>query len=431
MITRSRRFLPAIAALVLGCVAGCQSKSAATLEGAAEHYVTLALELGRERPKEIDAYFGPPALDPREKGKAAGLAALLERARQLQGDVGQAAGEDASRRAHLSASVSQLVKVLESLTATARPAFDAEAKTLYGLELAPPDDAALKGRLQQLDELLPGPGSLAFRVASYRNRFIIPGGKREAVFERALAECRRRTLEHWPLPGSEQLKVEWSRDVDAAWYRYEGEGKGRVQVNPAAIAYTGSPLDMACHEGYPGHHAQFLLMDDAAKGTLSVEDTVVLLRSPASVLREGAAAYAVELAFPPDERLAFERDVLFPLAGLPPAEAEKYLKVHRLVNELAEAVTPVLRDYRDGTISFNSATFKLEADALISSPSALLKFTDELGAYVAAYSTVTGRVRSQVESGGAAPESDRWMRLRELLQSQDITRLAPNPTSAP
>lgn len=431
MSVRVRSLLPAIAAFVLACASGCQSKSAATLDGVAERYVKLALELGRERPKEVDAYFGPAELDPRGEGKAVGLPALLEQARALQTDVDQASGDDASRRARLSSNVNQLVKVLESLTATTRPTFDSEASTLYALELGSPDDAALKSRLQQLDALLPGPGSIAFRVASYRNRFIVPGGKREAVFERALAECRRRTIEHWPLPGKEQLKVEWSREVDAAWYRYEGAGQGRLQVNPAAIAYMGSPLDMACHEGYPGHHAQFLLLDEAASGAMPIEETVVLLRSPASVLREGAAAYAVELAFTPEERVAFERDVLFPLAGLPPAEAEKYLTVHRLVNELAEAVTPVLRDYRDGTISFNSATFKLEADALISSPAALLKFTDELGAYVAAYSSVTGRVRSLVESGTPATGPERWARLRDLLQSQDIARLNPPSTSAP
>src|SRR4029453_8815802 len=142
---------------------------------------------------------------------------------------------------------------------------------------------------------------------------------------------------------------------------YEGGHHSTLKVNPVAIAYIGQMLDVACHEGYPGHHAQFLVMEaDAGPAGLPLEQTVALMRSPANVLREGAANYGVDLAFPAEERLAFERDVLFPMAGFPVAEAERHAKVHRLVSDLALSVMPILREYRDGTLAFNSATFRLE-----------------------------------------------------------------------
>ena len=35
-------------------------------------------------------------------------------------------------------------------------------------------------------------------------------------------------------------------------------------------------------------------------------------------MAEGTANHGIEMAFPGDERLAYERDVLYPLAGLEP-----------------------------------------------------------------------------------------------------------------
>ncbi len=151
---------------------------------------------------------------------------------------------------------------------------------------------------------------------------------------------------------------------------------------------------------------------------------MVLLRTPASVLREGAADYGVELVFPPAERLAFERDVLFPLAGFPAADAEKYLQVHHLIGELALAVVPALRDYRDGNLSFNSATFRLENDALISSPDALLKFVDDYGAYVVGYTVVRDQVRDYVEKSAASGGQDPWAVLGKVVTQLDTAFLA-------
>jgi hypothetical protein len=240
-------------------------------------------------------------------------------------------------------------------------------------------------------------------VEVYRNRFVIPENRRRVVFERALAACRARTLAHWPLPGHEKLDLDWTVDVDAAWHRYQGRYRSLLQVNPAAVAYIGASLDVACHEAYPGHHAQFTVMTaDAGPSGLAVEDTVVILRSPEQVLREGAANYGIDLAFPPLDRLAFERDVLFPIAGFAPNEAARYVRVHHLVSELALSVVPILRDYRDGKISSDTAAAALERDALIPSPQALLQFTDALGAYTTGYTVARDLVRDCVEARSRA-----------------------------
>ena len=82
---------------------------------------------------------------------------------------------------------------------------------------------------------LPGRGTLAFKLASYNNKLVIPADKREAVFEAALAACRERTLTYWDLPTDESLSIEWTRDVQAAWHQYEGANKSTLRINGLTV----------------------------------------------------------------------------------------------------------------------------------------------------------------------------------------------------
>jgi hypothetical protein len=137
----------------------------------------------------------------------------------------------------------------------------------------------------------------------------------------------------------------------------------------------------------------------------------VLLRSPASVLREGAANFGVELAFPFQERVAFEEHVLFPLAGLDPREARRYEIVHRLVDQLSAAAAPIIASYRDHRLSRDDAEQQLANEALVSSPGALLDFADHYGAYVLGYTAARDSIRDYV----SAQRRDHWSVLRELV----------------
>jgi hypothetical protein len=321
------------------------------------------------------------------------------------------------RRDRLAARIDHLIALAGILRSPRQLSFAQEARQVYGITLPAQDTAALGRARAELARLLPGSGSLTARVDAFRDRFLIPEAKRKAVFQRALAECRARTAAHWPLPRGEKLDVEWRDGADAAWHRYAGRGRSMLRINPAAVAYPGTALDVACHEAYPGHHAQFLMMA-AQKGGMPVEDTVVILRSPEQVLREGAANYGVDLAFPQKDRIAFTRNILFPLAGFNPAETEKYVTVHRLVGELALSAMPILRDYRDGKIRFDRAAATLERDALISSPQALLQFTDALGAYTTGYTVARDLVRDCVETRGAKGD-DPWAILRAIVVKLD------------
>ncbi len=366
----------------------------------AEEYVVLALGLSAHREQEIDAYFGPQSLQQKARRDRLGISELLSRAGTLLAALEQESLPERERQLALIAKVVHLMKVLDYLEEPTEVSFRDEALSLFGVSLPvaiDTDGAAMT--LQQLNQTLTGQGSLSFKLAAFRNQTVVPADRRIEVFERALEECRQRTLAHWPLPGDRGMTIEWSREVGAAWYRYHGNGQGTLTINPLSLALVGSMLDVACHEGYPGHHAQFLLMEQAAGDEgLPVEDTVVLLRSPVTALREAAANLGAGLVFSDAERLAFERDVLFPMAGLSPAQAETNALVHGMMEQLSIVTVPILEAYRDGELSFNNATVRLDREALIGSPSDLLLYVNDFGAYAASYTVARDQLRNRLSA---------------------------------
>ncbi|MDB5689852.1 MAG: hypothetical protein JWL91_1728 [Sphingomonas bacterium] len=386
-------------------------------------FVGLALQMGRIDPEEVDGYSGPPELRPAATDPVPSLAALR---RDLASLATQLAEEDStSRRAtRLSGRIANLIALIDVKSAPHPLPFDEEARRLYGIDAAAADGLAKRQAIARLETLLPGPGSLAVRVAAFRDHYAVPEAVREAMFARTLAECRRRTLAHWPMPAAERLAIVWTSDVQSAWHRYDGGFRSTLRINPRAVGFVGSMIDLACHEGYPGHHAQFVLQDQAAgAGGLPIEERVVLLRSADSMFREGAASYGVDLAFPAADRIAFERDVLFPLAGFPPAEAARFAEVRALIDALSAATVPILRDYRDGRIDGEAAVAALDRDALVSSPRPLLGFVDALGPYVLGYTVARDWVRTSVERRAAG--GDRW-----ALLGRAVTHVAlPPPAS--
>jgi hypothetical protein len=56
-----------------------------------------------------------------------------------------------------------------------------------------------------------------------------------------------------------------------------------------------------------------------------------------------SANFGIDMAFPPAERVAFERDSLFPLAGLDPSLAEGNAAVRQIVERLNYARKEVAR----------------------------------------------------------------------------------------
>jgi hypothetical protein len=243
------------------------------------------------------------------------------------------------------------------------------------------------------------------------------------VIDAAISECRRRTLEHLSLPAGESFTVEYVTGQPWGAYNwYQGGYRSLIQVNTDQPVSIDRALDVACHEGYPGHHVYNALLEERlVRGRGWVEFTVLPLFSPISLLAEGTANFGIQVAFPGDQRLAFERDVLLPLAGLEPAEAADRPELRELGRRIVLAGNEGARRYLNGEISREEAERWLVRYALAPPERAAqrVRFFDRYRSYIVNYSLGQQLVREYVERrGGTADRPEkRWEELIRLLST--------------
>ncbi|MFK7829375.1 MAG: hypothetical protein AB8B57_06315 [Congregibacter sp.] len=407
-------------ALAAATLTACGQKSPeAQLDGFAHRYVEQAMHLDRLRPGEVDLYFGPQRLDTRGQPAEHSLEEMRAVVMALSADLAAfqrevQAGLQADRARRLGARVDHLGTVVAFLGGDPALTYPEQARALYGVAWLEGETPETQSARERLESNLPGRGSLRARVAGLRQRLVVPAERRRQVFEKAFAECRSRTREHWSLPSDESVDITYTRDIRAARHSYAGGGRSALLINPLAIATVDQAVDVACHEGYPGHHAQLVLFEAAAgeKG-LELEDRIALLRSPLSAFREGAAVAGVDIVFPPSERLAFERDVLYPIAGLDPKLAERHNLIREDLARQALAVPAIIRDHEDRQLSDAEAINQLQSEALVASPRALFAFAHDVGAYLAGYTLIDAALTARVQT---LTPAETWLQLRRWLE---------------
>jgi hypothetical protein len=414
-----------LAMLLGGC--GGPAKASDSLDAIARDYVRMTLEIGEREEGYVDAYYGPTAwreaarANPRSVAELSRAAAML-RARVAAIDATVLDPHSQRRRAFLDAQLTAARTRL--LMIQGEPlSFAEEARGLYGVT---PDIHPLSTYdpiLARIEQLVPGDGPLADRVETFQSRFTIPADRLDAVMRAAIAECRRRTLRHIPLPEDERFRLEFVTDKSWSGYNwYQGNYRSLIQVNTDLPVRLGRAVDLGCHEGYPGHHAYNALLErELARGRGWVEYMVYPLYSPQSFIAEGSANYGIELAFPGDERLAFETATLYPLAGLPTARAAEYLALQEALQDLSGARFTIARDYLERRIDRARAVALTQRYQLVSARRAAqsLAFTDQYRAYVINYGLGQEMVKRHIEAAGADPAA-RWAAMARILSEPTL-----------
>jgi hypothetical protein len=392
------------------------------LDGEAREYVRLAVALGERDPDALDFYIGPPDLVADIRTHPPALHAIKNAAEAAVSRLelrGVPAGER-PRRDRLQRELTALA-VRAGLLLGDRRTYDDESRLLFGI--APwPEDRRVSELRARVDALIPGPGRLTDRYAAYDARFIVPADRLATVFEHALAECRARTRAHVQLPADERVSVEFVGNRPwSAYSRYLGRGRSVVSVNRDFRFTVDRVLQTACHEAYPGHHVRNTLVERMSAGSLP-ELMVQPLFSPRMLVGEGSAMYAPEVAFADGDRVAFERDQLFPVAGIGREDAEKYVRVGRLVDELQDVQLEIARRYLDGRLEFARAATALEEQALMHESGAMLKYVNQYRSYVTAYTVGRKAAKSFVEGcAGAGARDRRWQCFEHLLTADDYS----------
>lgn len=396
----------------------------------AEEYVKLALNIGKYDKDFIDAYYGPPDWKPADDTIVfnnsvyellnAKADSLLDEMESL--GVYNATESEKLRYRYLYKQLlacKTKIFMLNGVTLS----FEEEAEALYDCEVPELSEEFFMNTITELEKLLPGKGNITERLQKFKERFRIPEEKLNAVFEAAINECRERTLRNIQLPPNESFTVEYVKNKPWGAYNwYKGNFYSVIQVNTDLPIYIDRAIDLAAHEGYPGHHVYNSLLEwNLYRKNEWVEFSVYVLFSPQSLIAEGTANYGIDVAFPGNERIKFEKEVLFPLAGLSTREAELYYKVLALLKNLSYAGNEAARNFIDGKWSEQQTVEWLIKYNLRSKESAIkfLDFIKQYRTYVINYNVGQDIIKNYIERNGGTENNPqkRWELFKLLLST--------------
>jgi hypothetical protein len=254
----------------------------------AERYLELGLRLGRHVDGLVDSYYGPPEIkervDAEEKVEAAQLAADGD---ALLAEVGDGWLGDQVQGCTTYAQV----LAGESMS------YSDEVERCYGVRPAKTPEDVYAAVHAELDELLPGEGTLYERRIAWRERHLVAGDKTVAALHDLLPVLRARTADLLDLPAGESLTLD--PVTDEPWWAfnyYLGKLASRVVLN-TDVPTTGLDLvHLAGHEVYPGHHTEHSVKEQrlyAEQGR--IEEAIQLVPTPQAVLSEGIAEAGIDV----------------------------------------------------------------------------------------------------------------------------------------
>jgi hypothetical protein len=397
----------------------------------AEKYVKLILAIGEHDPDYVDAYYGPEewksAAGNITPGDSLSIQSLYDTSDELLDSLDALGSYNADELETLR--FRYLYKQILSarsklfLLAGGEYSFDEEAQALYDANVPSYSEQHFQNTIDSLDKILPGSGIISQRLDNFRKNFIIPPAKLDTVFQAAIKESRERTKKYIKLPPDESFTIEYVKNQPWSGYNwYKGNSYSLIQINVDLPIYIDRAVDLAAHEGYPGHHVYNLLLErNLYRQRGWVEFSVYPLFSPQSLIAEGTANYGIEMAFPGGERIKFEKEVLFPLAGLDSSEADLYYNVQALTGQLNYAGNEAARNYLNGEWSREETLRWLEKYSLASKERAeqKIKFTEKYRSYVINYNLGQDMVREYILQNGGNPGNPdrRWSLFENLIST--------------
>jgi len=250
---------------------------------AAEEYLLLGLRLGKHVDGLVDAYYGPEDLkDVVDEEPPVHAAELVADADALLASLEDGWLADQVK------GCATYARVL----AGEQISYSDEVEGCYGVrpELTP---VSVYERVHaELDELLPGDGTLLERRNAWRERHLCPGDAAIPVLADLLPLMRARAETLVELPVGE--RVDLDPVTDEPWWAfnyYQGGFHSRVVLNTDVPTTGLDLLHLAAHEVYPGHHTEHAVKEQL----LGIEERIQLVPTPQAVLSEGIAETGLDI----------------------------------------------------------------------------------------------------------------------------------------
>jgi hypothetical protein len=268
-------------------------------ESIAERYLRLGLRLGRHVDGLVDSYCGPPEI------AAEVDAEPLREPDALAADADELLAEldDGWLRDQVHG-----LRTSAAFMAGTPGSYADEVEGCYGVRPTRTDESVFEAAHRELDELLPGDGPLAERYESWRKSLRVPAERIESTVAALIDEARAWAAGVVDLPDGEDVDLEVVHDKPwLAFCEYQGGLRSEISVNADLPISAFELLHLTCHETYPGHHVERVCKDHLLvqrRGLL--EETLVLMPTPQSLVSEGIAELGAEMLLEGDggKRLA-------------------------------------------------------------------------------------------------------------------------------
>ena len=218
----------------------------------------LAVALGERDPDSLDFYAGPADAVADLRRAPPPLTAIKRDAEDLSARLRATGVVDPVEKARTADLVRDLAAIgarVDLLTGV-RQRYDQESVSFFGIAPGPLDGRRLDVIRPRIAAIVGRGGRLVDRYAAFAARFTIPPERLQPVMEAALDACRGATLAQVALPPSEHATLELVHDKPwSAFSHYLGGGRSVIQINADFRLTIDQALQIACHEGYPGHRA--------------------------------------------------------------------------------------------------------------------------------------------------------------------------------
>jgi hypothetical protein len=285
---------------------------------AVTRYLELGLRLGRHIDGLVDAYFGPGDL-------AARIAAepmlspdrLADDARSLLAELEQATELDPARRRWMVAQTTGLRQTARRL-AGEPVSYSDEVEACYGVRPRWVEEDELADAHRRLDAVLPGSGSVAERLITWREKQAVPVDRLGAAVASIAEDLRERTQRLFGLPDGEHVDFELVADKPWSGFNYYlGDLRSRVAINTDLPVLSPVLPQLVAHEAYPGHHTEHTRKEAGlVRSRKQLEETIFLVGTPQCLLAEGLADLGIEVVVgsDPEALAAFTASHLRPLS---------------------------------------------------------------------------------------------------------------------
>ena len=414
-----RKLLLALSA-AFGLIAAGPSPTVDSVDSIARDYVVLALSVKRIETDWFEAPEVPADLIAEAEAAQLDAPAIIEKTGVLINRLDRISVSSdhllAQRQEWLRANLVSLRMQLRVKAGAKFPVRE-EVQLRYGFQ---PDFKPLSSYdpvLAQLDKQLPGSGTLSERIAKMRQATIVPADRVRVVQDAAFKECRRRAAEHVRLPKGESVEIRWIESpLFPGSNTFKGNGHSLTELSRDYKWELDQLLWVTCHEVYPGHHTQFAtqsaeLFHKRGWPEFSLSQNY----GPTIPGAEAIAEYGVGLTFPIEDRIRFERDVLYPLAGLQMKEPDAWRAFWSARFDMLGATASVTQAYLDGKLDKAQAEQAFIKYRLMTPEGAakLLPAIDQLGSYIIAsdvgWMTIDRKLRGRTQA-------QRWRAFQRLLE---------------